>query len=218
MLENCKLDPESRTGYKGCMFLDMPLEEAMRTQIAMRRLKPDPVDDELLLHLTDLAIRAPSGKNQQKWDFIFLKDREKVAQVGRLNGTVVNLVKPFLREDNPMRRGFVYQAEHFDEIPVVCVPCVKGYFFPAPLIHTASLFGSIFPAVQNLLLAARAAGLGTTLITVPLWNTFKLRKIIGAPWGLLPVCVIPMGWPARKFVPNKRLPAEQSFHIDSYRG
>lgn len=199
-------------------YLDMPLEDAMRTQLAMRRLKPDPVDDELLLHLTDLAIRAPSGKNKQKWAFIFLKDREKVAQVARLNRSIVNLAKPFLREKNKMRQGFVWQADHFEEVPVVCVPCIKGFHFPAPLIHTASMFGSIFPAVQNLLLASRAAGLGTTLITVPLWNTFKLRKILEIPWNMLPCCVIPMGWPEKGFKKNKRLPAEQAFHIDRYRG
>lgn len=61
--------------------LDMPLEEAMRTQRALRRLKPDPVDDQLLLHLLDLAIRAPSGSNRQSWEFVIVKDREQVAAV-----------------------------------------------------------------------------------------------------------------------------------------
>jgi nitroreductase len=198
-------------------YLNQPIEDVMRTQLAMRHLKPDPVDDELLLHLVDLAIRAPSGKNKQKWEFIFLKDREKVAQVGQLNRALVRLVKPFVGDkESKMARGFLAQAERFDTTPVVCVPCVWGWPICGPLIYTSSLFGSIYPSIQNLMLAARAAGLGTTLMTVPLWNTWRLRKIIGAPWNLTPVCVLPMGWPAKSFRPNKRQPAQESFHIDGF--
>jgi len=198
-------------------YFDNPIEEVMRTQLAMRHLLPDPVDDELLLHLVDLAIRAPSGKNQQKWEFIFLKDRGKVAEVGRLNRRVVNLVKPFLKDrGSKMIRGFLAQAEQFDETPVVCVPCVWGWPACGPMLYTSSLFGSIYRAVQNLMLAARAAGLGTTLTTVPLWNCWKLKRILGLPWNLTPVCVLPMGWPVKRFRPNTRAPAIESFHLDGY--
>lgn len=197
--------------------LNQPLEEVMRTQLAMRDLKPDPVDDELLLHLVDLAIRAPSGKNRQQWEFIFVKDRELVNRIGRLNRWPVMLARPFLKDPNSkMVQGFMRQAERFAETPVVCIPCVWGWPVVGPLIYTSSLFGSIYPAVQNLLLAARAAGLGTTLTTLPLWNTWSLKRIIGAPWRLTPVCVIPMGWPVKGFKPNSRIPARQVFHLDQY--
>ena len=150
-------------------YLDQPLEDVMRTQLAMRHLLPAPVDDELLLHLVDLAIRAPSGKNEQKWEFIFVKDRDKVAQIGALNGTIAKLAKPFLgRKKEKMVKGFLSQAQRFSDTPVVCVPCIWGYPVIGPLIYTSSLFGSIYPAVQNLMLAARAAGLGTTLTTASL--------------------------------------------------
>lgn len=199
------------------LYLDMPIEKVMRTQLAMRHLRPDPVEDELLLHLVDLAIRAPSGKNRQKWEFIFLKDKEKIAQVGALNSAPVKFARPFLRDpDSKMVKGFLDQAERFHETPVVCVPCVWGWPHWGPLIYSSSLFGSIFPAVQNMMLAARAAGLGTTLVTLPLWNSWKLKRIIQAPWNLTPVCVLPMGWPEKDFKPNRREPAEQSFHLDGY--
>ena len=56
--------------------LTMPLEEAMRTQHAIRRIKSDPVDDSLVLHLLELAMKAPTGSNAQNWEFIVVKDRE----------------------------------------------------------------------------------------------------------------------------------------------
>ena len=69
----------------------MPLEEAMRTQRAIRRLKPDPVDDALVLKLVELALKAPSGSNQQNWEFVVVKDRAVKAQLGNLNRGAWNL-------------------------------------------------------------------------------------------------------------------------------
>src|SRR2546427_12467993 len=63
----------------------MPLEEAMRTQRAVRRLKPDPVDDALVLRLIELALKAPTGSNAQNWDFVMVKDRTVKERLGALN-------------------------------------------------------------------------------------------------------------------------------------
>ena len=74
--------------------LAMPLEEAMRTQRAIRRIKSDTVDDSLVLHLLELAMKAPTGSNAQNWEFIVVKDREVVAKLARLNRRAMNLVSP----------------------------------------------------------------------------------------------------------------------------
>lgn len=204
------------------MFLDMPLEEAMRSQRAIRRLKPDPVDDELLLHLLDLAIRAPSGSNQQKWQFILVKDRTSVAEIGRINSAPLGLYKKFASRKSPsgtqkrMMDAVVWQQEHFHETPVVVVACMQGVFLPLPLVAVASFFGSIFPAVQNLLLAARAAGLGAALITIPLWNSGRLKRVLGLPWNVVPCALVPMGWPLDKYGPNRRQPVEEKVHLDRF--
>src|SRR3989442_1522073 len=63
----------------------MPLEEAMRTQRAIRRLKPDPVDDALVLRLIELALKAPTGSNAQNWEFVMVKDRAVKERLGALN-------------------------------------------------------------------------------------------------------------------------------------
>src|SRR5262245_20115289 len=72
-------------GHRACMNLSMPLEETMRTQRAIRRLKPDPVDDALVLHLIELALKAPTGSNAQSWEFVVIRDRAVKERIGRLN-------------------------------------------------------------------------------------------------------------------------------------
>jgi nitroreductase len=106
--------------------LTMPLEEAMRTQRAIRRIKSDPVDDSLVLHLLELAMKAPSGSNAQNWEFIVVKDREVVAKLGRLNRRALKVGGPIYkrmlgrRMDEQMLRiekAVQWQADHFEEIP-----------------------------------------------------------------------------------------------------
>ena len=71
--------------YRAAMELSMPLEEAMRTQRAIRRLKTDPVDDAVVLHLIELALKAPTGSNAQSWEFVVVRDRAVKERLGALN-------------------------------------------------------------------------------------------------------------------------------------
>jgi len=205
--------------------LTMPLEEAMRTQRAIRRLKSDPVDDALVLHLIELALRAPTGSNAQNWEFIVVKDAAVKAKLGRYNRWAFNIYGAIGRRmversgDDKMLRiinAVQWQADHFEEIPVLVVACLKGFIAPWPPIATASVYGSIFPSVQNLLLAARAAGLGAALITLPLWNKFLARRALGLPWNVHPCAVIPLGWPKGKYGPTTRRPVEEVVSLDRY--
>lgn len=205
--------------------LTMPLEEAMRTQRAIRRLKPDPVDDALVLHLIELALKAPTGSNAQNWEFIVVKDRAVKAKLARMNRRAFSLYGAIGRRlvarsgDQRMRRilaAVQWQADHFEEIPVVVVACLKGFIPPWPPVAAASAYGSIFPSVQNLLLAARAAGLGAALITLPLWSKFLAQRILGLPWNIAPCAVIPLGWPKGKYGPTTRRPVEEVVSLDRY--
>jgi nitroreductase len=207
----------------GGMEIAMPLEEAMRTQRAIRRLKPDPVDDALVLHLIELALKAPSGSNQQNWDFMIVKDREVKARLGRLNRGAWNLYGGLgrrMNRDNPAMLRIMdaveWQASHFDEIPVIVIACLRGFRPFWPPVATSSYYGSIYPSVQNLLLAARAVGLGAALITLPLWSTFLARRALGLPWSVTPCAVIPMGWPRGKYGPTTRRPVGEVVHVDRY--
>jgi nitroreductase len=205
--------------------LTMPLEEAMRTQRAIRRIKSDPVDDSLVLHLLELAMKAPTGSNAQNWEFIVVKDRKVVAQLGRLNRRAFNVYSAIgtrmleRRGDDKMLRilkAAKWQADHFDDIPVVVVACLKGVVAPWPSLAASSAYGSIYPAVQNLLLAARAAGLGAALITLPLWSKLLARRALGLPWNVTPCAVIPLGWPIGKYGPTTRRPVGEVVSLDKY--
>jgi nitroreductase len=205
--------------------LDMPLEEAMRTQRAIRRLKPDPVDDGLVLRLIELALRAPTGSNAQNWEFVVVRDAEVKARLGRLNRMAWNLYGRVGRKmaarsgDEQMKKiieAVQWQVDHFEEIPVLVVACLQGVVPIWPPVATASLYGSIFPSVQNLLLAARAANLGAALITLPLWSRFLARRTLGLPWNVTPCAVVPLGWPKGRYGPTRRRPVEDVVSLDHY--
>ena len=205
--------------------LDMPLEEAMMTQRAIRRLKPDPVDDALILKVIELALRAPTGSNAQNWEFIVVKDAAVKARLGRLNRQVWNIYGGIGRRlaernsDDAMKKiikAVQWQADHFEEIPVLVVACIKTVIPWFPPIAAASAYGSIFPSVQNLLLAARAANLGAALITLPLWSRFLAQRALGLPFSIAPCAVIPLGWPKGKYGPTTRRPVGEVVSLDRY--
>ena len=205
--------------------LTMPLEQAMRTQRAIRRIKSDPVDDSLVLHILELAMKAPTGSNQQNWEFVVVKDREVKARLAALNRRALKPMSAIYgriiarRGDETllrMQKAVQWQADHFEEIPVIVVACLKGIVAPWPSVAASTAYGSIFPAVQNLLLAARAAGLGAGLITLPLWSKLLARRALGLPWNVTPCAVIPLGWPIGKYGPTTRRPVGELVSLDRY--
>jgi nitroreductase len=203
--------------------LTMPLEEAMRTQRAIRRLKTDPVDDALVLHLIELALKAPSGSNQQNWEFVVVKDRAVKERLGRLNRAAWRLYggagRRMYRNEPRMLRildAVQWQADHFADVPVIVVACLRGPRVPWPPVAATSYYGSIYPSVQNLLLAARAAGLGAALITLPLWSSILARRALGLPWPVAPCAVIPLGWPRGRYGPTTRRPVGEVVHLDRW--
>ena len=85
-----------------------------------------------------------------------------------------------------------------------------------PQITVASYYGSVYPAVQNLLLACRAVGLGASLQTLPIWLVPAAKRILGLPRNVNPVCIIPIGWAAGKYGPTRRRPIGEVVHLDRY--
>jgi nitroreductase len=112
--------------------LTMPLEKAMRTQRAIRRLKPDPVDDDLLLHLIELATKAPSGGGRQYAEFIIVRNRKVKAELARLNRLAWSTYGSIWRwlarsDDKTLRdmRAVDYLVDHYEEVPAIVVACVR---------------------------------------------------------------------------------------------
>ncbi|HQF93185.1 MAG TPA: nitroreductase family protein [Microthrixaceae bacterium] len=206
--------------------LSMPLDEAMMTQRAVRRVLPDPVDDDLVVHLIELALRAPTGSNGQNWEFVVVKDaatKAKFAKRYRQSWSIYGGIGRRVSKGNPSMLKVLdavqWQVDHFEEIPVLVVPCLKGNhapFVPMPPFAPSSYYGSIYPSVQNLLLAARSVGLGASLITLPLWSSTSARKILGLPISVMPACIVPLGWPQGRYGPTTRRPVGDVTHLDRF--
>ena len=205
----------------------MPMVEAMRTQRAVRRLHTTPVDIELIYELLELSLKAPTSSNSQDWSFVVVTGREQKQRLAKLYLPLYKTFSPFerraARNDPNAQRQMApgqWQAENFADIPVVVVPCyrrnLKHHAVGWPQIAVSSFYGSVYPAVQNLLLACRAVGLGASLQTLPIWISPIARRILGLPRNMVPVCVIPIGWAKGNYGPTTRPPIRDVVHIDRY--
>ena len=141
--------------------LAMPLAEAMLTQRSVRRVEPDPVDDRIVVRCLELALEAPTSSNGQNWEFVVVKDRAVKASLAaqyrrawRLYGGIGQRIKTD-QQTSKILKSVQWQVEHFEEIPVLVVCCLRGGvrvpFLPEPPIAASSHYGSIYPSVQNLL-------------------------------------------------------------------
>lgn len=217
--------PEGDTSYEAVKGrLSMSLDEAMETQRAVRKVLPDDVDDDIILRCIELSLKAPTGSNGQNWEFVVVKDPEIKAEFGaqyaRAWGVYGGLGKRMAKGDETMEKvlGAVqWQVDNFNDIPVLVVPCLVGAqrFAPGPMAKS-SYYGSIYPSVQNLLLAARSMGLGASLITLPLWSVNKARRILDLPLNVQPCCMVPLGWPRGRYGPTTRRPVGDVVSLDKY--
>lgn len=207
--------------------LDMPMAEAMRTQRAVRRLHLDPVSHDVLLPLLELSLKAPTSSNTQDWCYVVVEDPAQKERLAKLYRPLYRTFSPFefrAAKGDPARlRGMApgkWQAEHFEQLPVFVIPCYRRNLKHRPVgrpqISVASYYGSVYPAVQNLLLGCRAVGLGASLQTLPIWFVPAARRILGLPRSLNPVCIIPIGWAKGKYGPTTRRPIGEVVHLDSY--
>jgi nitroreductase len=199
----------------------MELYEAMYTLRAMRRLKPDPVPEELVWKVLDAAIRAPSGGNQQPWAFVVVTDPAKKKQIGEwyLEAWDKSYASPAVKETmlaNPVMAKTFRSADHLAnniaEVPVLIFAAVRG----SGVAATSGVGPNIFPAVQNLMLAARAEGLGTTLTTLHRMHEKDTRELLEIPDDFETMAMIPMGWPKGKFGSGPRRPVEEVTHWEKW--
>jgi len=198
------------------------LFEIMQTTRSMRRLKPDPVPDELIRKILEAGTYAPSGGNMQRWRFLVVKDATVKRTIGALyKRTWEEQVGPRYRASEPApetsRERFLrmldaaqYLADHIHEAPVWIVPCMGG---ASPTRTSGS---SIYPAVQNMLLAARALGLGATLTTVYLNFEKEVDATLGLPPDVHTYALLPIGYPMGRFGPVRRLPLAEVVYEDRW--
>lgn len=208
----------------------MELLEAIRTTRSMRRLKPDPIPDDAIRAILEAAIRAPSGGNAQGWSFIVVRDRDLKARIGglylvgakELFGTGYGLNPNGSPEEQArgerLVRSALHLAEHFHEAPVLIVACLRlgqpvDQIAPGNAVTRGS---SIYPAVQNLMLAARELGIGSTLTTIHRYRDAEVREALRLPPDVEAMAVIPLGYPVGRWGEGPRQPLENVVFRDTY--
>ena len=197
--------------------------DVMHTMRAMRRLKPDPVPDELVFKILAAGQAAASGGNTQRWKFLVLKDAaaQKKAVQGFYKKLFDEVVGPRYASSptppgaNPAsfkrQHGAVeYLTDHYHEAPVWIVACLEG---DKPNRTAGS---SIYPAVQNMLLAARALGLGSTLTTRHTGYGKECDAAMGIPAGFMSYAILPIGWPMGNFGSVGRGPLSEVTYLDDW--
>jgi nitroreductase len=185
--------------------------DIMHSTRAMRRLKPDPVPDALIRKILEAGICAANGGNAQKWKFMVLKKPEikKAVQVW-YKKAFEEVIGPRYASSAPppgsdparfkrQHSAVEYLTEHYHEAPVWIVCCLEDG--PNPSRMSGS---SIYPAVQNMLLATRALGLGSTLTTRHMLFDKESDAALGLPPGVHSYAILPIGYPMGKFGPVGR--------------
>lgn len=198
----------------------MDFFEVVTTQRAMRRLKAEPIADATLRQLLDATICAPSGGNRQGWRFVVVRDAARRARLGELYreawGELLKTpyysraaAAPAHSAEGRIIASARHLAEHLGEAPVLVLACITLDPGTKASITTGA---SIYPAVQNLMLAARALGVGSCLTTIHKYRDEEVKALLGIPADVETAALIPLGVPLGRFGrPPRRPLAEVAF-------
>ena len=209
------------------MSEEMGIFDVMYNCRAMRRLDSKPVPEALLVKLVDAANQAPSGSNMQGARWIVVRDEGVKKELAEMNRVAVDAyVGPSV--DDPgslphqsaekrkrMLQSVLWQRDHMHEIPALIIACMD-FFQKVDREMAMRGGGSIWPGIQNLLLAARALGLGAAPTTLALQDPDKVREVLNLPATMAAYCLIPVGYPLGNFGPVTRLPVEKSMRWDRW--
>ena len=199
----------------------MDLFEAMETCRAIRLLKPDPIPAELIDRLLWAATRAPSPGNSQGWDFVVVDDAQPKARIAAAVRTAMaDRVAAMPRTDRTTRLmldGTAKLIDALDRAPVIIFvtgPVIYPYAAP----QEQFTWSALYPAAQNILLAARALGLGSVFTTMHMTADRTVREVLDIPDHIKIAATIPIGWPDAAFGPVNRRPVQDFVHRNRWEG
>ena len=213
------------------MTLNLSADEVLTTTRSVRkRLDFDkPVPREVLTECLDIALQAPTGSNNQGWQWVFVEDPAKkkaLADIYRTNATpYLNQPKPSLGDMRDEQRPRVedsarYLNDHLHEVPVMLIPCLEGKPQDAVSGASAGFWGSLLPAAWSFMLALRSRGLGSAWTTLHLLGDGERQAadILGIPFdkysqaGLFPIAYTK----GTDFKPASRLPMDRIVHWETW--
>ena len=216
--------------------------EAIHTARAVRRFRPDPVPEAVITEILDAAIRAPSAGNAQNWVFLVVRDAEQRRKLGIIYRKASDIASamyaargrpPHLTEEQFRRlmASGSFLWDHLAEAPVILVPCQTQPKVPPPEAlppdvrarhleeqrYVERIRGaSIYPAVQNVILACRAFGLGTTITTNHIRCEDEVKAVLGVPDDVETFSLMPIGYPLDAFGLVVRRPVAEVAYADRW--
>ncbi|MCY4392409.1 MAG: nitroreductase family protein [Chloroflexi bacterium] len=214
--------------------------DAIHTTRAQRYLKPDPIPEDVLWQILDAAIRGPTGGNQQGWGWVVIRDPAIKQEIGKIYSErllaaygyervsdeelgTARITRGGVEEgevgiDARNRRGVVHLAEHYAEVPVIVAPVMQTAARMSDNTRRAGagLAGSIYGALQNLMLAARAFDIGSVM-TWTLDEDSGINELLGLPENAFVMALIPLGYLERgRFSQARRRPVGEVVHWDRW--
>lgn len=194
----------------GREFFDVVL-----SQRACRRFTDRPVGDDLVARCLTAATHAPSAENRQPWVFVVVRDPALRAAIGELTRRLWRQAgRP--HSEGRLPPALLAEVDRGAEGGIAGAPVLVVVCGDARLGLEPTLPASVFPAVQNLLLAATACGLGSAMTTLATLAGDELRALLDLPEEVHPMAVVPLGWPAAPQGPPRRLPLAERAHRDRY--
>jgi nitroreductase len=221
---------------------EIGLFDAIYSARALRRLKPDPVPEDVITRILDAAIRAPSAGNAQNWLFIVVRDAELRRGLGRIYRKASDIASAMyqargrpahLSEEQyrSLMTSGAYLWDHMGDAPVLLLPCLRERppppretlpdamqaFYPREVAYSDRICGaSIYPAAQNIILACRALGLGTLITTNHIRCEDEVKALLGIPDDVSTYALMPIGYPRGKFGPLARRPVAEVAYADRW--
>jgi nitroreductase len=221
---------------------EIGLFEAIHTARSLRRFKPDPVPEALITRILDAAVQAPSAGNAQNWVFLVVRHPELRAELGRIYRKASDIAAAMyaargrpahLSEEQfaRMLRSGGHLWRHIGEAPVLLLPCQARPALPPrealppdiaahyddEIAYADRIRGaSIYPAVQNILLACRGLGLGATITTNHIRCEDEVKALLGIPAEYASFALMPIGWPIDPHGPLSRKPLSEVAFADRW--
>ena len=204
----------------------MDVFEALYTTRAMRRVKEDPIPDEIIKSMIDSAIRAPSGSNRQDWRFVAVTDQEVRTQLADIyKETWDYYVKSFYNSSSDLGASNLKDKEQIESVRRISnsASWLADNYDKVPLLVLAfsrndPTGSSIYPAIWSLMLAARSHGIGTCLTTVMSFKTEEVYEVLDIPadkgWALN--ATITAGYPLGKWGVAERKPVEEVTFLNKW--
>ncbi len=194
------------------MTQEKDIFKVMHSQRAIRKLKTEFISNEIVNTLLEAAIRAPSGANQQSWKFIIIRNSKMKESIGSYYSKAWELaygddtiVTPKI--DSKVKSSAAYLAGHLAQAPVLILACVEHDGSQETLTRGSS----IYPAVQNILLAARSLGIGSVLTTLHRRYEKEIKQLLDIPDNVDTAALLPIGYPTgeESYGPTKRKPVKE---------